>query len=63
MASGCGKKCTNGVVNANFNLNVHPTPLMSDFSDCALDEGGASDPRRTSSVCHPFAEAVGRRSL
>ncbi len=31
------------VVNANFNLNVHPTPLMSDVSDCALDERGASD--------------------
>jgi hypothetical protein len=29
------------LVNANFNLNVHRTPLLSDFSDLALDQGGA----------------------
>lgn len=29
------------VVNANFNLNVNPTPPVSDCSDCALDEVGA----------------------
>jgi arachidonate 15-lipoxygenase len=29
------------LVNANFNLNVHRTPLMSDFSRLALDPGGA----------------------
>jgi arachidonate 15-lipoxygenase len=29
------------LVNANFNLNVHRTPLMSDFSRLALDPRGA----------------------
>jgi hypothetical protein len=29
------------LVNANFNLNVHRTPLMSDFSALALDSRGA----------------------
>jgi hypothetical protein len=29
------------LVNANFNLNVHRTPLLSDFSDLALDQAGA----------------------
>ena len=29
------------LVNANFNLNVHRTALLSDFSDLALDLGGA----------------------
>jgi hypothetical protein len=29
------------LVNANFNLNVHRTALLSDFSDLALDPGGA----------------------
>lgn len=29
------------MVNANFNLNVRRTPLMSDFSSLALDAGGA----------------------
>ncbi len=29
------------LVNANFNLNVHRTALLSDFSDLALDSGGA----------------------
>jgi hypothetical protein len=30
------------LVNANFNLNIHRTPLMSDFSSLALDGGGAN---------------------
>ena len=34
------------LVNANFNLNVHRTPLMSDFSACALDDRGAEAFRR-----------------
>jgi arachidonate 15-lipoxygenase len=29
------------LVNANFNLNVHRTALLTDFSDLALDPGGA----------------------
>jgi arachidonate 15-lipoxygenase len=29
------------LVNANFNLNVHRTALLTDFSDLALDAGGA----------------------
>ena len=29
------------LVNANFNLNVHRTALLSDFSDLGLDPGGA----------------------
>ncbi len=29
------------LVNANFNLNVHRTPLLSDFSPLALDANGA----------------------
>jgi arachidonate 15-lipoxygenase len=29
------------LVNANFNLNVHRTALLNDFSDLALDLGGA----------------------
>ncbi len=29
------------LVDANFNLNVHRTALLSDFSDLALDPGGA----------------------
>jgi hypothetical protein len=29
------------LVNANFNLNVHRTALLSDFSELALDPGGA----------------------
>ena len=34
------------LVNANFNLNVHRTPLMSDFSACAVDDRGAEAFRR-----------------
>ncbi len=34
------------LVNANFTLNVHRTPLMSDFSSCAVDERGAEAFRR-----------------
>ena len=34
------------LVNANFNLNVHRTPLMSDFSSLALDGDGADAFRR-----------------
>ena len=29
------------LVNANFNLNVHRTALLTDFSELALDPGGA----------------------
>ena len=28
-------------MNANFNLNVHRTALLSDLSSLALDDGGA----------------------
>ena len=34
------------LVNANFNLNVHRTPLLTDFSPLALDPAGADAFRR-----------------
>jgi arachidonate 15-lipoxygenase len=41
LASGVPVDVYQRLVNANFNLNVHRTALLSDLSSLALDDGGA----------------------
>jgi arachidonate 15-lipoxygenase len=41
LASGVPLDVYQRLVNANFNLNVHRTALLSDLSSLALDDGGA----------------------